>query len=621
MSLYSILKSHFRFQSGSGSCGAIPMSTLALTCLLLCAFAVPTRAYIPGQSMIWGINGHPTGTNYSSASAATVLSQLKAMHMTYYRIDTTVDTSGAVTVNPTLFNALYAAAPSYGVKLLCMIYAPYNLSNTWQQNYTDGYNTTYNFCKSYPNVVAIEEGNELDDHSIFYTGANNDDGATVGDYNATNCYLLGGCLSGMYAGAHAATPSVLCSIDCINHDHWGWFQILQNDNVPWDRTAIHWYSSSGSVLNTGGANGLDKFSAFGKKIWVTEVNNDGGSGSGGSAGNAAEVAGMLTMLDDLYYYSNVEAIFAYGLYDDSSGNFGFYSSPTTAKPIVASWTGWAASATGPCSLPIGHRIALKARNTGYYVTENSGNNDYVFANSATSVGLPQEFDVVDSLWQGYGIGQVALWCENTGYYVSEDWRLTGSLTGGLICNWQTGTPGAYESYNVTNIGSGYSALLSQGSGYYVSTNTSQGGMLMAGSATTPSSSSEYLLTDLGIAPYNPYNTVTELGAGGQLTANQSIVSPNNHAKLIMGSDGNLVLYNIENGGYVAEWSTATYGNTGAYLAMQGDGNLVVYSSTGSPLWSSATYGNTNGYLSLSSSGNLAVNTQAGAMVWQTNTAF
>ena len=62
-----------------------------------------------------------------------------------------------------------------------------------------------------------------------------------------------------------------------------------------------------------------------------------------------------------------------------------------------------------------------------------------------------------------------------------------------------------------------------------------------------------------------------------LTANQSIYSPDGQYQLIMQGDGNLVEYGP--GGQVI-WDAATNGNPGAYAIMQGDGNLVVYSPAG-----------------------------------------
>ncbi|HEU4715352.1 MAG TPA: PA14 domain-containing protein, partial [Candidatus Saccharimonadales bacterium] len=68
---------------------------------------------------------------------------------------------------------------------------------------------------------------------------------------------------------------------------------------------------------------------------------------------------------------------------------------------------------------------------------------------------------------------------------------------------------------------------------------------------------------------------------------------NNHkagvasTRLIMQSDGNLVLYN----GSTPVWSTGTNGHSGSYLQVQNDGNLVVYTNyTGTYSWNTETGG-------------------------------
>lgn len=71
------------------------------------------------------------------------------------------------------------------------------------------------------------------------------------------------------------------------------------------------------------------------------------------------------------------------------------------------------------------------------------------------------------------------------------------------------------------------------------------------------------------------------------------------AKLVMQSDGNLVLYRTESyppgssaTSYYPVWASNTWNmGTGPYRAtMQGDGNFVVYDSVNRPLWSSRTFG-------------------------------
>lgn len=61
------------------------------------------------------------------------------------------------------------------------------------------------------------------------------------------------------------------------------------------------------------------------------------------------------------------------------------------------------------------------------------------------------------------------------------------------------------------------------------------------------------------------------------------------ARLVMQTDGNLVMYSYDVDGR-AVWSSGTSGNPGARVVMQTDGNLVVYSTSNRPLWQSRTSG-------------------------------
>lgn len=79
-----------------------------------------------------------------------------------------------------------------------------------------------------------------------------------------------------------------------------------------------------------------------------------------------------------------------------------------------------------------------------------------------------------------------------------------------------------------------------------------------------------LQNDGNLAQYQDFNIFWETGTQGSAAS-----------RLVMQSDGNLVLYNASG---VALWSSQTQGNAGARLVMQTDGNLVVYSTGNAPLW-------------------------------------
>jgi hypothetical protein len=104
-------------------------------------------------------------------------------------------------------------------------------------------------------------------------------------------------------------------------------------------------------------------------------------------------------------------------------------------------------------------------------------------------------------------------------------------------------------------------------------------------------------------------------AGEQLPPGASITSPDNHYRLVMQGDGNLVEYV----GSRALWHTHTNGHAGALARMQSDGNLVVYDANLTALWSSGTGGRTGTFhLDLQNDANLVIR-NGSAAIWATYT--
>lgn len=78
---------------------------------------------------------------------------------------------------------------------------------------------------------------------------------------------------------------------------------------------------------------------------------------------------------------------------------------------------------------------------------------------------------------------------------------------------------------------------------------------------------------------------TQLTPGQGLGPNQFLVSPNGWYKVIMQTDGNLVVFNKA---LKAVWNTLTYGVGLANFVYQADGNLVIYDAFNRPAWNSNT---------------------------------
>lgn len=77
-----------------------------------------------------------------------------------------------------------------------------------------------------------------------------------------------------------------------------------------------------------------------------------------------------------------------------------------------------------------------------------------------------------------------------------------------------------------------------------------------------------------------------LAPGSALRADEQLVSANGQYRLVMQTDGNVVLYSASGG---VEWTTGTRGS-GNLFTLQNDGNIVVYSEAGAALWASGSAG-------------------------------
>ncbi len=110
----------------------------------------------------------------------------------------------------------------------------------------------------------------------------------------------------------------------------------------------------------------------------------------------------------------------------------------------------------------------------------------------------------------------------------------------------------------------------------------------------------------------------QLPSGAVLKPGMNVISPNTRYSLIMGNDGNLVLYDLSAGspGKVL-WSSGTAGQRVDYCIMQNDGNLVILGFP-DPIWSSQTYGHPGAFLQVQDDGNVVI-IQAGVLIWNTNT--
>jgi hypothetical protein len=109
----------------------------------------------------------------------------------------------------------------------------------------------------------------------------------------------------------------------------------------------------------------------------------------------------------------------------------------------------------------------------------------------------------------------------------------------------------------------------------------------------------------------------QLNANQQLNTNDHLDPANERTKLIMQSDGNLVLYRQDNG--KALWASNTWDRPVTHAIMQTDGNFVCYDANGRPYWATGTNGHPGAYVLLQDDGNLVVYNSGNAPLWASNT--
>jgi hypothetical protein len=118
-----------------------------------------------------------------------------------------------------------------------------------------------------------------------------------------------------------------------------------------------------------------------------------------------------------------------------------------------------------------------------------------------------------------------------------------------------------------------------------------------------------------------YTPSAVLQPGQKLTTGQQLLPvPDAMTRLILQSDGNLVLYRIYDGR--ALWASNTQGKPMTQVLMQPDGNLVGYTATQTvAYWRTRTAGHPDATLALRPDGNLVLASRnaPGTVYWATNT--
>lgn len=102
-------------------------------------------------------------------------------------------------------------------------------------------------------------------------------------------------------------------------------------------------------------------------------------------------------------------------------------------------------------------------------------------------------------------------------------------------------------------------------------------------------------------------------AGGSLSGDERITSPNGQYSFGVMADGNLAVGGPDG----AEWDANIHDAPGAHLDLQADGNLVLYKADNSVAWASNTSGQ-NAKLVMQDDRNIVLYNGDGAVLWSPN---
>ena len=191
-------------------------------------------------------------------------------------------------------------------------------------------------------------------------------------------------------------------------------------------------------------------------------------------------------------------------------------------------------------------------------------------------------------------------------------------TGGVV--WQTDTAGAGSGCHADFQQDGNFVLYDDTGAYHWASGTSgtSGGRLKL-----QSDGNFVVYNGAGEALWSAQSNIpSEFNwSAGQFELLSESWAQNRSRKLLLQSDCNLVLYNVNNAVVAGPlWHTGTAGaGTDCRLDFQADGNLVLYDGQGAALWASGTSGTSGAELSLQADGNLVLYNGAQQPLWSTQT--
>ena len=280
----------------------------------------------------WGINGHPVSQEaYWDVPLSVQLDLVSELHVGWYRIDIG---SKAFVANTLRCDEFVSGAEERKLRILPVLLSspgPWSATATPEEIRKSATAFAQSIVSRYKGrITHWELSNELDAFAMVRKGETTrsgtlwkwdgaPDGSNPDDYDEARYQKAKAEIQGLYEGIKAVDPSAVTIVDTAGWLHYGFIERLVNeDHVPFDILAWHWYSEMGDMTNVQGKLDLVALlKRFGKPIWITEINRRDGSKGGKDNEQAVFISQAAAQLRT---HPDISAFFIYELLDEP--NFG-----------------------------------------------------------------------------------------------------------------------------------------------------------------------------------------------------------------------------------------------------------------------------------------------------------
>lgn len=316
--------------------------------LALCGGAAQAQGAEPFH---WGVNGHPVSQEvYWQVPLATQLDLVAESGASWYRFDLSAE---AFHGNTKRVDELLAGAEQRKLRLLPVLCAEPGARST-QATPEQIRAAAAAFAKEVAGrykgrITHWELNNELDAYALIRKGEKtrsgklwswgDAEGSDPDTYDEGRYQRAKAEIRGLHEGVKAADPHALTIVDTAGWLHYGFIERLVNeDRVPFDILAWHWYSECGDITNVQGKlNLLEYLKRYRSPLWLTEINRRDGSKHGQEAGQADYVRQTAAQLRA---QPGVAAYFIYELLDEpcfGTGGESDYGLVHVAKDAAGKW--------------------------------------------------------------------------------------------------------------------------------------------------------------------------------------------------------------------------------------------------------------------------------------------